>query len=140
MILDIKSTIEKLGQRKYRHILGLHALPGCDMVPYPFGKGTISALKLLENDIQGLDLVLREPDASREKLKAVGDQFFLTVYRENNCSSLSEARLRIYQTQKKNPTEEKLPSTDENVMLNVLRVYHQMLLCESADKRGPPSE
>ena len=87
-ILDIKSTIEKLGQRKCHQILGLHALSGYDTVSYPFGKGNISALKLLEKDIEGLDLVIGETDESREKLKAVGDQFFVKLYGKRKGNSL----------------------------------------------------
>ena len=45
-----------------------------------FGKEKISAMKLLENDIEDLDLLFRKPDTSIEKLKAVGDQFFLELF------------------------------------------------------------
>ena len=38
-VMDVNKTIEQLGLRKCSHLLGLHALSGCDMVSYPFGKG-----------------------------------------------------------------------------------------------------
>ena len=38
-VLDVNKTIEQLGLRKCSQLLGLHALSGCDMVSYPFGKG-----------------------------------------------------------------------------------------------------
>lgn len=54
-VLDINTTVQRLGPRKCSQLLGIHALSGCDTVSYPFGKGKLSALKLLQIDIPGLD-------------------------------------------------------------------------------------
>ena len=47
-VLDVSKTIEQLGSRKCSQLLGIHALSGCDMVSYPFGKGKKSALNRLK--------------------------------------------------------------------------------------------
>ena len=95
-VLDVNKTIEQLGLRKCSQLLGLHALSGCDTVSYPFGRGTKSAIKLLEIDIPGLDQVLGQPDASDAQLKATADSFYLPIWPEKlygnewrSCSLLS---------------------------------------------------
>ena len=50
-VLDINETVQRLGPRKCSQLLGIHALSGCDIVSYTFGKRKKSALKLLEIDI-----------------------------------------------------------------------------------------
>ena len=67
-VLDINETVQRLGPRKCSQLLGIHALSGCDTVSYPFGKGKLSALKLLEIDIPGLDQVLGQPGATYAQL------------------------------------------------------------------------
>ena len=49
-VLDINATVSSLGT-KCKNILGVHALSGCDTVSYPYGKGKVSALKVLDMDI-----------------------------------------------------------------------------------------
>ena len=63
-VLDINETVRRLGPSKCSQLLGIHALSGCDTVSYPFGKGKLSALKLLERDLPGLDQVLGQPGAT----------------------------------------------------------------------------
>ncbi|KAK2167751.1 hypothetical protein NP493_1261g00015 [Ridgeia piscesae] len=79
-ILDINETVQRLGPRKCRQLLGIHALSGCDTVSYPFGKGNKSALKLLEMDIPGLDQVPGQPDAIHAQLQETAYTFFLPLY------------------------------------------------------------
>ena len=56
----------------------MHALSCCDIVSYPYGKGKKSALTVLvNNDIDGLQDVLGEPDISQGQLKATAGAFFL---------------------------------------------------------------
>ena len=50
-VLDINETVQRLDPKKCSQLLGIHALSGCDTVSYPFGRGTKSALKLLEIDM-----------------------------------------------------------------------------------------
>ena len=127
-VLDVNKTIEQLGLRKCSQLLGLHALLGCDTVSYPFGKGKKSAIKLVEIDIPGLDQVLGQPDASHAQLKATADSFFMPVCGQKSCTAMSDARVRFFCVRKKPPPLKKLPLTDANLQLHVLRAHLQMLL------------
>ena len=100
-ILKITGTTEKLWSRKCSQVLGLHALLGCDTVSYVFGKAKISALTLLDQDLQKLDCVLGETNATEKDLIAVGNELFLILYGEGNSSSLREARLHLFSTKKR---------------------------------------
>ena len=126
-VLDVNKTIAQLGPSKCSQLLGLHALSGCDTVSYPFGKGKKSALKLLEIDI-GLDQVLGQPGATHAQLKATADSFFLPLYGQKSCTAMSDARTRFFRGRKKPPPLKKLPPTDANLQLHVLRAHLQMLL------------
>ena len=139
-VLDISETVKKLGPRKCSQLLGVHAMSGCDTVSYPFGKGKISALKLLELDLPGLDGVLGQPGATSAELKATGDSFFLPLYGQTRCSAMNEAHVRLFTRQKKPPALKKLPPTDANLVLHVLRAHHQMLLWKAAAQHDPPQE
>jgi hypothetical protein len=95
-VLDINATVANLGD-KYKGILGMHALSGCDTVSYPNGKGKLSALKVLnQTDIAGLDSVLGEEDASYSDLMATGKAFFLHLYGQKRSTSMNDARYEIY--------------------------------------------
>lgn len=58
-ILNINATVDRLGP-KCLHILGMHALSGCDTVSYPIDHGEIIALNILlsKKNITGLDTTL----------------------------------------------------------------------------------
>ena len=78
-VLDIRATVDKLGD-KCGQLPGLRALSGCDTVSYPYVKGKKSALKvLMNNDIDGLQDALGEPDISPGQLKATACAFFLAL-------------------------------------------------------------
>ena len=139
-VLDVNKTIEQLGLRKCSQLLGLHALAGCDTESYPFGKGKKSAIKLLEIDIPGLDQVLGQPDATHVQLKATADSFFLALYGQKNCTTMSDARAHFFRGRKKPPLLKILPPTDANLQLHVLRAHLQVLLWKAADQRDPPEE
>ena len=79
-VLDINETVQRLDPRKCSQLLGIHALSGCDTVSYPFGKGTKSALKLLEIDIPGIDHVLGQPGATHAQLQETAHTLFLPLY------------------------------------------------------------
>ena len=53
---------------------------------------------------------------------------------------MSEARVRFFRGRKKPPPLKKLPLTDANLQLHVLRADLQMLLSKAADQRDPPEE
>ena len=73
VVLDVNATCAQLGSTVCSHLLGAHAITGCDTVSYPFGKGEASMLKTVkEGDSPGLFDVLGEEGASQEDLMAVG--------------------------------------------------------------------
>ena len=138
-VLNVNKTVKRLGSRKCSQLLGVHALSGCDTVSYPFGKGKQSAMKLLEVDIPGLDQVLGQPGATHAQLKATADSFFLPLYGQNSCTTMMRQSTHS-RSRKKPPPLKKLPPTDDNLQLHVLRAHLQMLLWKAADQRDPPEE
>ena len=131
------ATVVELGD-KCGQLPGMHALSGCDTVSYPYGKGKKSALKvLMNNDIDGLQDVLGEPDISHGQLKATAGAFFLALYGQKKTDSLNSARYKMYMSRKKPPPLKKLPPTDNNLQLHVLRAHLQMMLWKAADQRHP---
>ena len=136
MVFDIHATVVKLGD-KCGQLPGMHALSGCDPVSYPYGKE--SALKvLMNNDIDGLQDVLGEPDISQGQLKATAGAFFLALYGQKETDSLNSARYKMYMSRKKPPPLKKLPPADNNLQLHVIRAHLQMMLWKAADQRHPP--
>ena len=105
----------------------------------PVRKRKKSAIKLLEIDIPGHDKVLGQPDATHAQLKATADSFYLPLWTDN-CTAMSDAHVRFFRGRKKPPTLKKLPATDVNLQLHVLRADLQMLLSKAADQRDPPEE
>ena len=79
-VLDINEIVRQLGPRTCSQLLGNHALSGCDTVSYSFGKGKLSALKLLEIGIPGLDQVLGQPGVTQTQLQETASTFFLPLY------------------------------------------------------------
>lgn len=53
---------------------------------------------------------------------------------------MNDARVHFYRSRKKPPKLNKLPPTDANLELHVLRAHLQMLLWKAADQRDPPLE
>ena len=139
-VLDINETVQRLGPRKCSQRLGIHALSGCDTVSCPFGKGKKSALKLLEIVIPGLDQVLGQPGATHAQLQETAHTFFLPLHGQKGCTTVNDARAHFYRGYKKPPPLKKLPPTDANLQLHVLRAHLQMLLWKAADQRDPPEE
>ena len=138
MVLGVHATVVKLGD-KCGQLPGMDALSGCDTVSYPYGKGNKSALKVLMNhDIDGLQDVLGEPDISQGQLKATAGAFFLALYGQKKTDSLNSASYKMYMSRKKPPPLRKLPPTDNNLQLHVLRAHLQMMLWKAADQRHPP--
>ena len=139
-VLDINETVQRLGPRKCSQLFGIHALSGCDTVSYPFGKGKKSALKLLEIDIPGLDQVLGQPGATHAQLQETAYKFFSPLYGQKGCTTMNDARVHSYRCHKKPPPLKKLPPTDANLQLHVLRAHLPMLLWKAADQRDPTEE
>ena len=80
----------RLGLGKCSQLLDIHAVSGCDTVSYPFGKGTKSALKLLEIDIPGLDQVLGQPGVTHSQLQKTAYTFYLPLYGQRGCTTNNE--------------------------------------------------
>ena len=138
-MLDIRTTVDTLGD-KCGQLPGMHALSGCDTVSYPCDKGNKSALKVLvNNDIDGRQDFPGEPDISQGQLKATAGALFLALYGQNKADSLNTARYKMYMSRKKPPPLKKLPPTDSNLQLHMLRAHLQMMLWKAADQRHPQS-
>ena len=134
MVLDIRATVDKLWD-KCGQLPGMHALSSCDTVSYPCGKGKKSALKvLMNNGIDSLPGVLGEPDISQGQLKDSADAFFLALYGQKKTDSLNTTKYKMYMSRKKPPQLTKMPQTDSNMQLHVLRAHFQMMLWNSADQ------
>ncbi|KAK2175325.1 hypothetical protein NP493_722g02014 [Ridgeia piscesae] len=98
------------------------------------------ALNLLEIDIPGLDQVLGQPGATHAQLQETAYTFFLPLYGEKGCTTINDVRAHSYRCHKKPPPLKKLPPTDANLQLHVLRAHLQMILRKAADQRDPPEE
>ena len=66
--------------------------------------------------------------------------FFFPLYGIKNCIPMNEARAHLYHGHKKPQPLKKLPPTDANLQLHVLRAHLQMLLWKAADQSDPPEE
>ena len=97
VLLDINATCASLGEALCSQLLGAHALSGCDTVSFLFGKGKISALKILSaGNFPGLFDVLCEKSATQADLLEVGKQFFTALYGHPAGTSMAQARYNIY--------------------------------------------
>ena len=76
-VLDINATCADLG-KKCLQLLGVHALSGCDTVSYPYGKGKISTLNILETSQHELG----EVEASHTDLMKVAQTYFCALYHQ----------------------------------------------------------
>ena len=70
------------------------------MVSYPIGKGKLSALWILDYDIQGLDAVLGGPCVTMLDLKNIADKFFLRLYEQTKFSTMNTARAHMFCSRK----------------------------------------
>ncbi|KAG0722875.1 hypothetical protein GWK47_043722 [Chionoecetes opilio] len=136
-VMDINETVRRLGLRKCSQLICVYALSGCDTVSYPFGKGKLSALKLPKIDMPGLDQVLGQPSVTHAQLQDTTCTFFLPLYGQKSCTTMNDTRAHLYRCRKKPPPLKKLPPTDANLQLHVLRAHLQMLLWKAADQCDP---
>ena len=70
---------------------------------YPIGKGKLSALKLLDYDIKGLDTVLGETSVTMIQLKNIADKFFLRLHVQKKFSTMNTARAHMFCSRKRPP-------------------------------------
>ena len=140
VVLDINATCANLGDTVCPHLLGAHALSGCDTDSYPFGKVKASVLKTLKaGNFPGLFDVLGEESATHADLMAVGQHFFAVLYGQPTGTSMTQARYNLYTRKQAKPLRILLlPPTDTNLYLHVRRTHLQMLLWKAADQQGSP--
>ena len=100
-VLDINSTVSRLGSTCSGN-LGIYYMHSvCHTVSYLIEKGKVSPLKVLyQNIVTGLDSVLGEMDASEEDLMATATTFFLALYSQKNCNSTDASRCAIFRKRK----------------------------------------
>lgn len=139
-IVDINGTCKKLGP-KCLQLLGMHALNGCDTVSYPFKKGRIGALNILQaRNFPGLYAILCEEDDTESELMNTRQEFFAALYGQPPGTSMNAAHYSIYTGKKGKPVRiMDLPPTDANVCLYVQRGHLEMILWKAADQPGPPT-
>ena len=149
---DINQTCIKLGS-KCLQLLGMHALTvthldetshmsaefvfltGCDTTSFPFNKGKVSALSVIEAGyFPGLLHVLGEEDAMRWDLLEVGLSFFCALYGQKQGTPMEDARYTLYTR----PRLRNLPPNSANLLLHVQRAHLQMTLWKAADQHSPP--
>ena len=92
----------------------------------------------MNTDIDVLQDALGEPDINQGQLKATAGAFFLAIYGQKKTDSLNTARYKMYMSRKRPRPLKKLPPTDNNLQLYVLRAHLQIMLWKAADKRHPP--
>lgn len=65
---------------------------------------------------------------------------FLPLCGQKSCTTINDTHAHFFRARKKPPPLKKLPLTDVNLQLHVLRAHLQMLLWKAADQRDPPEE
>ena len=137
-VIDINKTAEKW-ERMCPNLLAIHALTGCDSTSYPYNKGKLQAIKILDkySDI-GLGLI-GEISSSKQDVIDVGKTFFAHLYGSNESSTMNSLRHKIFLSSKSAPEIKTLPPTDEALTYHILRAHVQVLLWKSAMDISPPS-
>ena len=127
-VLNINQTCMKLGS-KCLQLLGMHAFTGCDTTSFPFNKGKVSFLSVLEAEyFPGLIHVLREEDAMQWDPLEVGLSFFCALYGLKPGTPMEEARYNLYTKTKARPRLRNLPPNSINLLIHVQRAHLQMTL------------
>ena len=134
-VLNINQTCTTLGS-KCLQLLGMHDLTGCDTTPFPFNKGKVSALSVIEAGyFPGLVHVLAEEDAMQWDLLEVGLSLF-ALYGQKQGTPMEEARYNLYTQTKVMPWLLNLPPNSTNLLLHVQRAPLQMTLWKAADQHS----
>ena len=122
VVLDINATCADLGDTVCSQLLGAHALSGCDIVSYRFGKDKASVLKTLKTgNFPGLFEVRSEESVTHEDIVAVGQQFFAALFGQPTVCSTTLARYNLYTRKQGKPLRIMLLSTTvTNHYLHVL--------------------
>ena len=133
-VIDINATVYKLGDKSC-DLLALHALSGCDSVSFPYGKGKISAISLMNKMNLHLKVFADENSKGTWKQGCVSFPF---LYCGEAVESLSDLRCTLFMRKKDPPGIKKsLPPTKECAAEHIKRARLQVLLWRAADKTGP---
>ena len=95
-IWDINSTFAEFGP-KCSHLLGIKYFTVSDTTTYLYGKGKVSALKILRGCyFPGLSTAIGELEATREQIMEAGQEFIRALYGQRRGTAVGEARYRLY--------------------------------------------
>ena len=136
-VVDINAFTLKL-EVKSTNILAAHALSGCDTVSYPFGKGKVSAINLLQKtdcDISSFS----DPAASEDSWLKAGLDFLIRLYGGKLPSTFNSLRFALFSSRQDTPKIKSLPPTDTSAIQHVKRARHQVMIWRAADRAYPPS-
>ena len=125
--MDINATCTELVP-KCLQLMGMNVLSGSDTVSYPFNKGKISAMNILQaGDFPELCQVMGE-EGTRSDSIGTGQKLFAALYGQPLGTTTSEARYRIYSRKTGKPMRiMALSPTEENLYFHVRRAHLQMM-------------
>lgn len=140
--IDINATVEKHNEIM-GDLLPSHRLTGCDTVAVCYNIGKGKALKALKTRKYPLDS-LGNISSSIDRVLKQATQFMLACYSHPECSSLTEARQKIWSTKVASqiasaPKLQSLPPTNEAFLQNVLRAHLQVAIWRKSADRHPPN-
>ena len=136
-IISINASAKKLGG-KCSQLIGLHAISGCDTVSYPFGKGKVSALTVLQKgNVDLTQFGLASADVAN--VIEDGHKFFFKWYKSTGTEmAMNELRHRLFASKKDTPKIKSLPPTSTALDEHIKRAHLQSLLWKAADLSEPP--
>ncbi len=103
LVIESNATCLLLGS-KCLQSPGMHVISGCNTVLYPFHKGKVSALNILEaGEFTALYDVLGEENATDAELMETGRRFFTAMYGQPEGTSMSLSRHNLYTRKKGKP-------------------------------------
>ena len=118
-------------------IASMHALTGCDTAYFPFNKGKVSFLGILEAGyFPGLFHVIRDQDAMQWDPLEVGLSFLCALYGLKPGTPMEEPRYNLYRKTKARPRLSNLPPNSINLLLHVQRAHLQMMLWKAISNFG----
>ena len=95
-IWDNNSNCAEFGP-KCSHLLGIQYLTVSETTSYLFGKGNVSALKIIRLcDFPGLSTAFGELEAKHEQIVEAGQAFIRALYGQRRGTAVGEARYQLY--------------------------------------------
>ena len=121
------STSTRRALNKCLQLIATHALTGCDTTSFPFNKGKVSELSVLEAGyFPGLFHVHGEEDAMQWDLLDVGLSYFCAPYSHKSGTPMVWARYNLYTKTKAMPRLRNLPPNC-TYLLHVQWAHLQMM-------------